>query len=126
MPLPQRRKESREATGDKDQEGAEQHRGYQGGRVQSYTYSVEETDQEKLDLFGSLVSDLAFEVQDSTITRQYVSQDSKDYSAIEYFIECDTQNKHDMADIIEKYCCPIKTEMRGKAYLTCLFPGVVF
>ena len=62
MPLPQRRKESREATGDKDKEGAEQHRGYQGGREQSYTYSVEETDPETLDLFGSLVSDLAFEV----------------------------------------------------------------
>ena len=76
--------------------------GYLGKREISYTFEVEKTDQEKLDLFGSLVSDLAFEVQDSTITGQYVSQDSKDFNAIEYFIECDTQNKHDIADIIEK------------------------
>ena len=76
--------------------------GYLGKREISYTFEVEKTDQEKLDLFGFLVSDLAFEVQDSTITGQYVSQDSDDFNAVEYFIECDTQNKHDMADIIEK------------------------
>ena len=75
--------------------------GYLGKREISYTFELEKTDQKKLDLFGSLVSDLAFEVQDSTITGQYVSQDSKDFSAIEYFIECDTKNKHDIADIIE-------------------------
>lgn len=75
---------------------------YQGKREISYTFEVEKTDQEKLDLFGSLVSDLAFEVQDSTITGQYVSKDSKDFNAIEYFIECGTQNKHDIADIIEQ------------------------
>lgn len=59
-------------------------------------------DAESAKLFASLLSDLGYQVQESVIAASYVDDSTTDYTGVETFIECDTSNRHDIAQILEE------------------------
>lgn len=59
-------------------------------------------DAESAKLFASLLSDLGYQVQESVYSLSYTKEEVKEYTGIEAFIECDTSNRHDIAQILEE------------------------
>ncbi len=51
---------------------------YLGSSEITYQYKLKSADQEKIDLFASLMGDLSFEYQDATIAANYVTKDEWD------------------------------------------------
>lgn len=71
-------------------------------RELSYTIEFDETDKTTAQLFSSLLSDIGHQVQESVIVASYVEDSVTSYDGIEAFIECDTSDRHAIADILEK------------------------
>lgn len=70
-------------------------------RELSYTIEFDETDYNKAQLFASLLSDLGHQVQESVIVSSYVEDTATNYTGVETFIECDTSDRHAVADALE-------------------------
>ena len=59
-------------------------------------------DAESAKLFASLLSDLGYQVQESVFSLAYLDNNASDYTGVEYFIKCDTSDRHKVADALEK------------------------
>ena len=71
-------------------------------RELSYTIEFDEVDAESAKLFASLLSDLGYQVQESVFSLTYLDVNATDCTGTEYFIKCDTSDRHKVADALEK------------------------
>lgn len=71
-------------------------------RELSYTFQLPGIDRELEKLWGCLVSDLGFQVQDSLIHANYLTADSQNYTGIEYTLRVEAADKHAIASVLEE------------------------